>query len=294
MGALYCKPCKLCDARQMPQTTKPKDLATPFEDSPDYVQSLARGLSVVRAFDREHARLTLSEVAARTGLTRAVARRSLLTLRHLGYVAQDARDFYLRPRVLELGYSYLASLGLGEIAQQPMEELSHRVGESCSMAVLDDADVIYVARVPVRRVMSIALGVGARLPAFVTSMGRVLLAALGDAELEEWLGANKLRAITAHTVYKPAAWRDAIMRVRRDGHAIVAQELELGLCSIAVPVRAANGRAVAGLNVGMAYSDGVRERALKKILPALLRTRDSIEHALARSGWRPAAEARRA
>jgi len=151
-----------------------------------------------------------------------------------------------------------------------------------------------VARVPVRRVMSIALGVGARLPAFVTSMGRVLLAALGDAELEEWLGANKLRAITAHTVYKPAAWRDAIMRVRRDGHAIVAQELELGLCSIAVPVRAANGRAVAGLNVGMAYSDGVRERALKKILPALLRTRDSIEHALARSGWRPAAEARRA
>jgi len=162
------------------------------------------------------------------------------------------------------------------------------------MAVLDDADVIYVARVPVRRVMSIALGVGARLPAFVTSMGRVLLAALGDAELEEWLGANKLRAITAHTVYKPAAWRDAIMRVRRDGHAIVAQELELGLCSIAVPVRAANGRAVAGLNVGMAYSDGVRERALKKILPALLRTRDSIEHALARSGWRPAAEARRA
>jgi len=278
----------------MPQTTKPKEPAIAFEDSPDYVQSLARGLSVVRAFDREHARLRLSDVAERSGLTRAVARRNLLTLRHLGYVGADGRDFYLRPRVLELGYAYLASLGLGEIALQGMEELSHRVGESCSMAVLDDADVVYVARVPVRRVMSIALGVGARLPAFVTSMGRVLLAALGDAELEEWLGANKLRAITAHTVYKPAAWRDAIMRVRRDGHAIVAQELELGLCSIAVPVRAANGRAVAGLNVGMAYSDGVRERALKKILPALLRTRDSIEHALARSGWRPAAEARRA
>ncbi len=277
----------------MRQTTKPKDPTKPFEDSPDYVQSLARGLSVVRAFDREHARLTLSEVAARTGLTRAVARRSLLTLRHLGYVAQDARDFYLRPRVLELGYSYLASLGLGEIAQQPMEELSHRVSESCSMAVLDDADVIYVARVPVRRVMSIALGVGARLPAFVTSMGRVMLAALSDAELDDWLAANKLRAITPHTLSKTTGWREEIARVRRDGYAIVAQELELGLCSIAIPIRASNGRVVAGLNVGMAWRDGVREHALKKILPALARTRESIERALARSGWTPAAEARR-
>src|SRR5512146_1451718 len=204
----------------MRETTKSRDPATPFEDSPDYVQSLARGLSVVRAFDREHPRLTLSEVAARTGLTRAVARRNLLTLRHLGYVAQDARVFYLRPRVLELGYSYLASLGLGEIAQNPMEELSHRVGESCSMAVLDDADIVYVARVPVRRVMSIALGVGARLPAFATSMGRVLLAALDDAELDAWLAVHKLRAITPNTLFKPGPWREEIARVRRDGHAI--------------------------------------------------------------------------
>jgi IclR family pca regulon transcriptional regulator len=184
-----------------------KTPAAAFEDSPDFVQSLARGLSVVRAFDRDHPRLTLSQVAVRSGLTRAVARRNLLTLRHLGYVGADGRDFYLRPRVLELGYSYLSSLGLGEIALQAMEELSHRVGESCSMAVLDDADIVYVARVPVRRVMSIALGVGARLPAFATSMGRVMLAGLGDAELDAWIAANRMRAITPHTLHKPAAWR---------------------------------------------------------------------------------------
>jgi IclR family transcriptional regulator, pca regulon regulatory protein len=278
----------------VPETNQAKGTPGPFEDSPDYVQSLARGLSVVRAFDREHARLTLSAVAQRTGLTRAVARRNLLTLRHLGYVGADGREFYLRPRVLELGYSYLASLGLGEIALQAMEELSHRVGESCSMAVLDDADIVYVARVPVRRVMSIALGVGARLPAFATSMGRVLLAALSDVELDAWLDTNKLRAITANTLHKPGAWRAEVARVRRDGHALVAQELELGLCSIAVPVRTGNGRVVAGLNVGMAYSDGVRERALKRVLPVLLRTRESIERTLARSGWLPAAEVRRA
>lgn len=264
-----------------------------FEESPDYVQSLARGLSVVRAFDRANSRLTLSQVATRTGLTRAVARRNLLTLRHLGYVGADGRDFYLRPRVLELGYSYLASLGLGEIALQAMEDLSHRVGESCSMAVLDDDDIVYVARVPVRRVMSIALGVGARLPAFATSMGRVLLAALDDAELDAWLAVHKLRAITPNTLFKPGPWREEIARVRRDGHAIVAQELELGLCSIAVPVHAGNGRVVAGLNVGMAWRDGVRQHALKKILPVLLRTRESIERTLARSGWMPAAETRR-
>ena len=278
----------------MTQTIKPRDPAGPFEQSPDYVQSLARGLSVVRAFDRDHARLTLSEVAERTGLTRAVARRNLLTLKHLGYVAAQGRDFYLRPRVLELGYSYLSSLDLGEIAQPVMEELSHRVNETCSLAVLDAGDIIYVARVPVRRVMSIALGVGARLPAFVTSMGRVLLSSLEDAELTDWLANNKLRAITPHTISKPNAWREELARVRSDGYAIVSQELELGLCSIAVPVRGNNGRLIAGLNVGLAYRDGVRDYAVRKILPALARTRDTIERALVRSGWMPTADGRRA
>src|SRR6516165_6859910 len=152
-----------------------------FTNSPDYLQSLDRGLQVLRAFNRERPRCTLSEVAAQTSLSRAVARRSLLTLQHLGYVAAQGRQFFLTP--LELGYSYLSSLDLTDLAHEPMEKLSQRVGESCSMAVLDGSEIVYVARVAVRRLMSVALGVGARLPAFAASMGRVLLADKSDDEL---------------------------------------------------------------------------------------------------------------
>ena len=151
-----------------------------FTNSPDYIQSLDRGLQVLRAFNRERPRCTLSEIAAQIGLSRAVARRSLLTLQHLGYVAAQGRQFFLTPRVLELGYSYLSSLDLTELAHEAMEQLSQRVGESCSMAVLDGSEIVYVARVAVRRLMSVALGVGARLPAFAASMGRVLLADKSD------------------------------------------------------------------------------------------------------------------
>src|SRR5215510_4923371 len=147
-----------------------------FTSSPDYLQSLDRGLQVLRAFNRERPRCTLSEVAAQTSLSRAVARRSLLTLQHLGYVAAQGRSFFLLPRVLELGYSYLSSLDLTDLAQRSMEDLSRNIGESCSMAVLDAHDIVYVVRVPVRRIMNMALSVGARLPAFATSMGRVVLA----------------------------------------------------------------------------------------------------------------------
>src|SRR5437773_10018237 len=170
-----------------------------FTDSPDYIQSLDRGLQVLRAFNRERPRCTLSEIAAQIGLSRAVARRSLLTLRHLGYVAAQGRHFFLTPRVLELGHSYLSSLDLTELAHEAMEQLSQRVGESGSMAVLDGTEIIYVARVAVRRRMSVALSVGARLPAFATSMGRVLLADESDSELSAWFRKNTFRPITAHT-----------------------------------------------------------------------------------------------
>src|SRR6266508_4509856 len=258
-----------------------------FTESPDYMQSLARGLQVLCAFNREQPRCTLSEVAAQTGLSRAVARRSLLTLRHLGYVAARGRHFFLTPRVLELGHSYLSSLDLTELAHEAMEQLSQRVGESCSMSVLDGTEIIYVARVAVRRLMSVALGVGARLPAFATSMGRVLLADKSDSELSSWLRENTFRPITAHTVYMMRALRAQILKVRRQGYAFVSQELELGLCSIAVPVRSATGMAVCGLNVSMRYSDDVRAVALKKMLPALQDARQTIERAVARDGWQP-------
>ena len=258
-----------------------------FTNSPDYVQSLARGLQVLRAFDRDRPRSTLSEIAAQIGLSRAVARRSLLTLQHLGYVAVQGRQFFPTPRVLELSYSYLSSLDLTDFAQEAMEKLSQRVGESTSMAVLDGSEIVYVVRVPVRRLMSVALGVGARLPAFAASMGRVLLADKSDSELTAWSRENTFRPITAHTVYKARALKAEILRVRRQGYAFVSQELELGLCSIAVPIRSAAGQVVCGLNVSMRYSNDVKAVALKKMLPALKSARQSIEEAMARGGWQP-------
>ena len=158
-----------------------------FEDSRDYVQSLARGLAVLRAFDGDHATLTLAAIAARTGLSRAAARRLVLTLQHLGYVRTLGREYSLSPRVLELGFGCMDSLRLTELVQPLVERLAQRVNHSCSMAVLDGQSIVYVLRVPVRRVMTVALGVGARLPAFAASMGRVLLSGLSDADLATWL-----------------------------------------------------------------------------------------------------------
>ena len=266
-----------------------------FDESPDFVQSLARGLQVLRAFDHTLPQASLSEIADRTGLARAVVRRNLLTLQHLGYVDARGRQFLLTPRVLELGYSYLSSLGLGSLAQQPMQKLAEQVGESCSLSVLDGADIVYVQRIPVRKVMSIALGIGARLPAFAASMGRVMLADLTAAALAVWLRDNKLHAYTPATVHTAAGLKAELAKVRTQGYALVAQELEPGLCSIAVPIRAGE-RVVAGLNVSMQYSEGVRERATGHVLPALRRAQDVIESAIAGGGnlpllmSRPAAE----
>lgn len=258
-----------------------------FEDTPDYVQSLARGLLVLRAFDHEQPNATLSEVARRAGLSRAVARRLLLTLQHLGYVGSRGRDFFLTPRVLELGYSYVASLGLGELAQQSMEKLSRRVGESCSMAVLDGYDIVYVLRVPVRRVMSVALGVGARLPAFATSMGRVMLADMDAKALAGWLRGVKFQAFTPQTLRTARALQRELSRVREQGYAVVARELEPGLCSIAVPVHAADGEVAAAMNVGMPFTEEAPQRAVHDVLPALREAQVAIEQAIARGGWRP-------
>jgi len=248
-----------------------------FDESPDFVQSLARGLQVLRAFDEEHPSLTLSEVSERTGLARAAARRSLLTLTHLGYVGSRGRQFFLTPRVLDLGFGYLSSLALPELALPWMERLARRVNESCSLSVLDGADIVYVARVPVRRVMTISLGVGARLPAFAASMGRVLLAGLADPDLGRWLATTRTRALTPHTIFRKPALKAEILRVRAQGYSLVVQELELGLCSVALPIRDRQSRVLAALNVGMPFRQGIRERALREILPALRETQRAIE-----------------
>lgn len=251
-----------------------------FEESADYVQSLARGLEVIRAFGQERPSPTLSEVAQATGLARAVVRRSLLTLQHLGYVDQKERQFILTPRVLELGYPYLSSLALPDLAQPFMEAVSRRVGESCSMAVLDDTEIVYVARVPVRRILAVSLSVGARLPAFAASMGRVLLGGLPDDALDAWLARAPTEPLTPHTITQKGALRAEILRVRAQGYAVVVQELELGLCSVAVPLRDRQGRTIAALNVGMPFRTGARARATQEILPALREAAKSIEGAL--------------
>ena len=252
-----------------------------FEDGPDYVQSLHRGLMVIRTFDAEHAAMTLSEVAARAAVSRAAARRLLLTLEHLGYVRRDARHFALTPRVLDLGYSYLSSLNASVLAQPIMEQVSRRIDESCSLAVLDGYEVVYVQRVAVRKIMAIHLGIGARLPAFCTSMGRMLLAGLDELAFERWLRALKTQAVTRHTLVDKAEVRAAVERARTHGYAYVEQELQEGLCSLAVPVRDGAGRTVAALNCSMPFRVGVRSHALSQVLPALREGAADIERSIA-------------
>ena len=223
------------------------------------LQSLERGMAVIQVFSRERPALTLSEVANLTGITRATARRILLTLEKLGHVRSDGRLFSPTPRLLTLGWAYLSSLNLWDVTQPLMEELADRTKESCSVATLDLPDVVYVARVPTRRIMTISLGVGTRLPAHCTGMGRVLLAALPDSELDDFLADVELEAFTERTITDAAALRQAIERVRKEGWALVDQELEMGLRSIAAPLRA-EGRTIAALNVAVAGAIVLYER----------------------------------
>jgi IclR family pca regulon transcriptional regulator len=252
----------------------------------DYVQSLERGLSVIRAFDSEHRELGLSEVARATGLTRAAARRFLLTLVALGYMHFDGSRFSLRPRVLELGFAYLSSLSLPELAEPHMEALVARINESSSISVLDDTDVVYVARVPTRRIMSITIAVGTRLPAFATSMGRVLLAALPDAELEERLGRVDVRPLTPRTVKSHAELRKVLDQVRRQGYAVTDQELEQGLRSAAVPIHDASGATVASLNVSIHASRASMQELRTRFLPPAQEAAAAIDAEVRKSGLR--------
>jgi len=221
----------------------------PGERGPDFVQSLERGLAVIRAFGPDRPELTLTEVAKATGLTRAAARRFLLTLVELGYVRNDGRIFALRPRVLELGYAYLSGLSLTDVAQPHVEEFVARVRESSSISVLDGHDVVYVVRVPTKRIMTIAISVGTRFPAYCTSMGRVLLAHQPPDEIDRYLGEVDLDRRTKQTVVSPDALRALLAEVRTQGYSLVDQEMEDGLRSVAVPIRDASGTVVAAMNV---------------------------------------------
>lgn len=247
----------------------------------DFVQSLDRGLAVIRCFSSEHPSLTLSEVAERTGLTRAAARRFLLTLQELGYVGSSGRQFSLRPRVLALGYAYLSSFSVAQIAQPHLEDLAEVLHESCSVSVLDGDDLVYVARASANRIMTIALTVGTRLPAYPTSMGRVLLAHLPEPELDAYLHRSTLRKLTEHTVTSENELRAILAEVRARGWAAVDQELEAGVRSIAVPIRDGSRKVVAAINAS-AHAARVPMRTLEKqFLPQIQEAARQIDSELA-------------
>ena len=250
--------------------------------SGQYVQSLARGLSVIRSFDADHPEMTLSDIARRTGLTRATSRRFLLTLVELAYVKTDGRKFSLTPRVLELGFSYLSALSLPEIAQPHLEQLAASINESTSASVLDGADIVYVARVPVRRIMAVRISIGTRFPAYATSMGRVLLASVGPEELEVHLDHIDFEGLTSHTIKSRDALVKELTRIRQQGWAMVDQELEDGLRSIAAPVTHGTS-VIAAINVSTTASSHTVESIHEELLPPLLLTAQRISLDLAKS-----------
>lgn len=214
-----------------------------------YVQSFARGLEVIRSFSARAPRQTLTEVATRTGLTRAGARRILLTLQTLGYVESDGKLFALTPRILDLGFAYLSSMPMWDVAEPVMEQLVEEVKESVSAAVLEGADIVYVLRVSTRKIMRNSLGIGSRLPAYCTSMGRTLLAGLPDEEVLRLLRSAPLEARTRHTLTDPEAVLARVQQARRQGWCLVNQELEEGLLSMAAPVVNRAGRTIAAINI---------------------------------------------
>jgi IclR family pca regulon transcriptional regulator len=242
-----------------------------------FVQSFERGLAVIRAFGPDDPELTLSDVARRTGLTRAAARRFLLTLTDLGYVRTDGKQFALTPRILELGYAYLSSLSLPEIAEPHLERLAAEVRESSSVSVLDGDEIVYVGRVPTSRIMRVSINVGTRFPAYATSMGRILLAALPDDELDAYLARADIRPLTARAIANRKDLQEELLRIREQGWALVDQELEEGLRSIAAPVRDSGGRIVAAVNVSAHASRASLEVVATELLPPLLETAKRIE-----------------
>lgn len=238
---------------------------------PSFMTSLARGLAVLQAFSDARKPQTIAQISQKTGIPRAAVRRCLYTLQQLGYADAELNNYTLRPKVLTLGYSYLSSTPLTISAQPYLNNISGALNESSSLAVLDEDEVLYVARAATSRVMSVALNAGSRLPAYCTSLGRVMLAHLPQDQLDAYLERTRLKPVTANTVTTPQKLREVLAGVRQAGYAVNDEELEVGLRSIAVPVRGASGRVLAALNVGAQASRASVQQLEKEFLPVLLR-----------------------
>jgi IclR family pca regulon transcriptional regulator len=242
-----------------------------YAGDPNFMASLARGLAVIRAFTQQRRHLTIAQLSQRTAIPRAAVRRCLYTLSMLGYVgSEDGRTYALRPRILALGHAYLSSTPLVYAVQPLLDQITSVLHESSSLAVLEGDEILYIARSSTTtRLMSIDLGIGSRLPAYCTSMGRVLLAGLSAVELDVYLSRVKLVKLTTRTVSTADELKVALNAVRRNGYAVVDQELEIGLRSIAVPVSDRDGRSVAAINVGTQSSRVSVAEMESKFLPPL-------------------------
>lgn len=242
----------------------------------DFVSGFARGLKVIEAFGELHRRLSIAEAAKLTGLDRATVRRSLLTLAELGYADYDGKFFTLTPKILRLGHAYLSATPLPVLIQPHLDQLSEKAGQSASASVLDGTDIVYIARASQRRVMSINLTPGSRLPAYCASMGRVLLAALPESEARAVLARSELKANTPYTKTDPDELIAEFRRVRVNGYAIIDQELEIGLCSIAVPVENDRGQILAALNIGAPAAHVPASEMKERYLPLLKETQAAL------------------
>lgn len=259
-----------------PQDDTPDETAAEGPLKRDLIAGLEKGLAVIEAFDQERPRLSITEVAERTGLTRAAARRYLLTLSHLGYVAQDRKLFGLTPKVLRLGQSYMHSARLPRVIQPQLQKLAYALQEASSAGVLEHDDVIAVAAASAGRVVSATLQPGTRVPAYCTSNGRVLVAAMSDAAMDEFLSRQKPEPLTPFTVTHPERLRLEMLRTRANGYAAVDQELELGLRTIAVPLRNFRGETVAAMNISVHASRMRMDQLVDQCLPALLHAQEQL------------------
>jgi IclR family pca regulon transcriptional regulator len=235
----------------------------------DHMVALEKGLAVIECFDAVHDKLTIADVARATDLSRAAARRCLLTLTRIGYAEFDGKFFRLTPRVLRLGHAWLASTALPQLVQPFLERLSEETHESSSASLLDGHEIVYIARSAQRRIMSVGLSVGTRLPAFCTSMGRLLLAWRDPEEARARILAGKPKALTPHTITDPERLLEILAQVREQGHCIVDQELELGLISLAVPLFNARGEVVAAFNISGQIQRNSAQQMAEQFLPRM-------------------------
>ena len=259
------------------------DLSSENRESRNYVRALARGLQVIECFDETNAELTLSDVAKRTGLTRPSARRALLTLQTLGYASSDGNRFTLTARTLRLGYAYLSSKPLWRLVEPHIRQVGREIGQSCSIAVLDGDEIVFVVRVAAKRIINDYIAIGFRLPAYATSLGRVLLASLRPAKVDAYLERTTLVKFTPHTIVQRSKLRKIIDEARQRGWAYSDQQLDLGMRSIAVPIHDSAGRTIAAINTNALVQSIDMETLEREYLPPLRRAADTVSLMVA---WR--------